>query len=92
MAVEEAIAYALDTAADAAPAAMVETPLTPRELEVAILVARGRTNRQIAAELVITKGTAENHVVHILDKLGFDSRAQIAAWAVAHGLVDSGSN
>jgi DNA-binding NarL/FixJ family response regulator len=40
------------------------------------------TNRKIAAELVIAEGTVANHVEHILDKLDFSSRAQIAAWAV----------
>jgi len=61
--------------------------LTLREQEVAVLVARGLTNRQIAAELVIAPGTASNHVKHILARLGLDSRVQIAAWAVEHGLT-----
>jgi DNA-binding CsgD family transcriptional regulator len=61
--------------------------LTPREREVAVLVARGLTNRQIGAVLFITEGTARLHVKHILRSLGFASRAQIAAWAVARGLV-----
>jgi predicted ATPase/DNA-binding CsgD family transcriptional regulator len=60
--------------------------LTRRELEVAALVARGLTNRQIAAELVITEGTAANHVKHILARLVLDSRVQIAAWAIERGL------
>jgi non-specific serine/threonine protein kinase len=58
-------------------------PLTPRELQVARLIAEGRSNREIAAELVISQRTAGNHVEHILTKLGFTSRAQVAAWAVA---------
>ena len=58
-------------------------PLTARELEVARLIAAGRSNKQIAAELVISQRTAENHVEHILTKLGFTSRAQVAAWAAA---------
>jgi non-specific serine/threonine protein kinase len=61
--------------------------LTQRELEVAVLVARGMTNPQIAAELIITPGTASNHVKHILGRLGFESRVQIAAWAVQEGLL-----
>jgi DNA-binding NarL/FixJ family response regulator len=61
--------------------------LTLREREVATLVARGLSNRQIADELVIAKGTAANHVKHILARLGVESRAQIAAWAVEHGLL-----
>ena len=67
------------------------SPLTRRELEVAGLIARGLTDRQIAEDLVITTGTASNHVVHILDKLGFRSRAQVAAWAVEHGLLRASS-
>jgi predicted ATPase/DNA-binding CsgD family transcriptional regulator/transcriptional regulator with XRE-family HTH domain len=61
-------------------------PLTGRELEVARLVARGLRNHQIADELVIARGTADRHVANILGKLGFVSRAQVAAWAVARGL------
>ncbi|MGH2355956.1 MAG: response regulator transcription factor, partial [Chloroflexota bacterium] len=56
--------------------------LSPREAEVAALVARGLTNRQIAAELIISERTAARHVEHILGKLGFAKRAQVAAWAV----------
>jgi DNA-binding CsgD family transcriptional regulator len=55
-------------------------PLTAREREVAALVAQGRSNREIAAELVLSERTAENHVQHILTKLGFANRSQIAAW------------
>jgi predicted ATPase/DNA-binding NarL/FixJ family response regulator len=60
--------------------------LTPRETEVAVLVARGLANREIAAELVIAEGTAANHVHHILTKLGVHSRKQIARWAAERGL------
>ncbi|MBO2454223.1 tetratricopeptide repeat protein [Actinomadura barringtoniae] len=56
--------------------------LTPREREVVALIRRGLTNRQIAEELVISPGTAGRHVANILAKLGFSSRAQIAAWSV----------
>ncbi|HEX6508639.1 MAG TPA: AAA family ATPase [Chloroflexota bacterium] len=61
--------------------------LTPRELEVARLVAEGLTNRQVAVRLGITERTAETHVDHILTKLDFTGRAQIAAW-VASGVED----
>jgi DNA-binding CsgD family transcriptional regulator/tetratricopeptide (TPR) repeat protein len=54
--------------------------LTPREREVAALVARGLTNLQVAEELTISERTVEGHVERILGKLGFRSRAQIAAW------------
>lgn len=60
--------------------------LAPRERQVARLIAAGKTNREIAADLSITEGTAEAHVQHILNKLGVNTRAQIAAWVVASGL------
>jgi non-specific serine/threonine protein kinase len=50
---------------------------------VARLIAAGRSNGEIAAGLVIAQRTAENHVEHILTKLGFTCRAQVAAWAAA---------
>jgi DNA-binding NarL/FixJ family response regulator len=60
------------------------SPLTPREWEVAVLVARGRTNRGIAADLVLTEGTAANHVRRILLRLGLSSRVQLALWVAQH--------
>jgi DNA-binding NarL/FixJ family response regulator len=54
--------------------------LSAREEEVAQLVARGLSNREIAAALVVSERTAQNHVQHILTKLGFTKRSQIAAW------------
>jgi non-specific serine/threonine protein kinase len=65
-------------------------PLTPREVEVAALIARGRTSKEIAHALVITERTADTHASHIRDKLGLSSRAEIAAWAVRRGLVPFG--
>ncbi|WP_281205039.1 protein kinase domain-containing protein [Nocardia shimofusensis] len=56
--------------------------LTKRERQVADLIAQGLTNKQIAAKLVISQRTAQGHVEHILTKLGFTSRVQIAAWVV----------
>ncbi|MFI5556582.1 LuxR C-terminal-related transcriptional regulator [Streptomyces sp. NPDC051738] len=67
----------------AAPPAAA-SPLTRREQQVAALVARGMTNRRIAAELVLSPRTVDGHVDHILTKLGFSGRAQIAAWWAAH--------
>jgi len=69
-----------------APPSTGPVSLSPREREVATLVAQGRTNRQIAQELVITEGTAASHVKHILARLTLDSRVQIATWAIEHGL------
>ena len=60
--------------------------LTRREREVASLVATGMSNRQIAEHLFVSERTAETHVQHILTKLGFSSRSQVAAWAVREGI------
>jgi non-specific serine/threonine protein kinase len=95
MRLEQAVEYALGSA-EAAPLKVQGSEklrkdtaadlLTAREREVAALVAQGLTNRQIAAKLVVTERTAETHVQNILNKLGFTSRAQVAAWAVEQGL------
>ncbi|WP_019630554.1 ATP-binding protein [Actinomadura atramentaria] len=70
-----------------APSAPDERPdrpaLTPREREIAELVAAGLTNREIADRLVIAKRTVDSHVEHILAKLGFSSRARIGEWMAA---------
>ncbi len=58
--------------------------LTPRELEVVHLVAAGATNREVAANLVISYETVKTHLHHILAKLGFESRVELAAWYVRH--------
>jgi DNA-binding CsgD family transcriptional regulator len=63
--------------------------LTGRELEIASLVASGLTNRQIADVVHVAERTAENHVQHILTKLGFQNRAQVAAWATSQHLGDA---
>ena len=70
-----------------APSAPQRTDgLTPREHEVAVLLARGLTNRELAAQLVITEKTAKNHVQRVLEKLGVHSRAQLASRAEELGL------
>ncbi len=56
------------------------TPLGKREAEVARLVADGLSNKQIGARLFISEHTVDSHVRSILNKLGFNSRTQIAAW------------
>jgi HD-GYP domain-containing protein (c-di-GMP phosphodiesterase class II) len=61
--------------------------LTAREIEVLILLARGASNKEIAARLVITPKTAGNHVEHIYAKIGASSRAMAALFAVQHGLL-----
>jgi DNA-binding NarL/FixJ family response regulator len=60
--------------------------LTAREREIATLIARGRSNREIADQLVVSERTVESHVANILFKLGFASRTQVAAWVVDVGL------
>jgi two-component system, OmpR family, sensor kinase len=61
--------------------------LTSRQRELAILLARGRSNRQIATDLGLSPGTVANYVRKLLGALGLRSRAQVAAWAVEHGLT-----
>jgi predicted ATPase/DNA-binding CsgD family transcriptional regulator len=66
---------------DAAAGPAFPGALTPREHQIAGLIAQGHSNRAIAQELLITPATAARHVANILAKLGFNSRAQVAAWA-----------
>ncbi len=61
------------------------TALTDRQQQVARLVTEGLTNREIAAELTLTERSVESHVERIRDRLGFRSRAQVAAWYTAGG-------
>jgi DNA-binding NarL/FixJ family response regulator len=63
------------------------SPLSPRELEVVKLAARGLTNAEIAAELFISVGTVKTHLGAIHAKLGTRNRVEIAAWAWEHRLV-----
>jgi predicted ATPase/DNA-binding CsgD family transcriptional regulator/Tfp pilus assembly protein PilF len=69
----------------APPSSGADGPLTARELQIAGLVARGLSNRAIADELVISPATVARHVANIFTKLGFTSRAQVAAWAAQRG-------
>jgi DNA-binding CsgD family transcriptional regulator/tetratricopeptide (TPR) repeat protein len=63
--------------------------LTDREREVVTLIARGLSNGEIAAELVLSKRTVEHHMANILSKLGFTNRAQIVRWAMENGLTQA---
>jgi len=63
--------------------------LTPREREAAALIAQGKSNREIAEAMIVSVRTVETYVTRILNKLGFDSRVQIATWAVEKGLSSS---
>lgn len=63
--------------------------LTEREREVTALIAEGKTNREIAQELVLSQRTVEKHAANILSKLGLTSRTQIVRWAIEKGLVQA---
>jgi predicted ATPase/DNA-binding CsgD family transcriptional regulator len=83
LSVEEAIAFALEEHVPTKPTSREESGsavLTRREREIALLIADGLSNKDIASRLVISKRTAEGHVEHILTKLGFTSRTQVATW------------
>ena len=84
MPADQAVTYALDDSRTQAPGS--DGHLSPREREVALLVARGLTNRQLANELFISTRTADHHVANILAKLGLDTRAQIAGWVERIGI------
>jgi predicted ATPase/DNA-binding CsgD family transcriptional regulator len=89
--VAEALAPAQPAAPPLPPSGTRSGPLTRREREVAALIARGMTNRQIAEELFIAERTADTHVEHILAKLGLASRSQVAAWVVEHSEAAPGT-
>ncbi len=97
MTMDEAIAAARAVAEPPPSAAPKAAPavarhaddLTAREREVALLVAQGLSNQEIAAALVISERTAETHVGHVLGKLGLSSRTQVAAWDHEHSRQDS---
>lgn len=72
------------TPAEASPSGATGVgPLAKREVEVAQLVAEGMSNKQIGVRLFISDATVASHIRHIMDKLGFNTRSQIAAWMAA---------
>lgn len=90
MSLEQAVDYAQNLSLRLENFPVIEqTPggLTGREREVAALIGLGKTNGEIAAELVLSKRTVETHVSNVLSKLGLSSRAQIMRWAIDHGLT-----
>lgn len=95
LSLEEAVAYAEDVAA-AKPAEERDEQqpdaLTPRERTVAALIARARSNEEIAEELVLSKRTVEKHIANIRSKLGFTQRAQIVRWAMEYELGEVGES
>ncbi len=90
---EQAMEYALSLPLAPATTAQNAKPqlggLTARESTVATLITEGRSNREIADELVVSKRTVEKHIANILSKLGFTSRAQIVRWAIEKGLTNT---
>lgn len=68
-------------------AEMKQGGLTPRERETACLIAQGKSNREIAAAMTVGVKTVETYVTRIMNKLGVDSRVQIAVWTIENGLV-----
>lgn len=82
-------AYALGEQPPAA-AAPGASPVTPREREIARLVAHGMSDKEIARDQVIFQRTAEGHVELIPAKPGVDARTQIAAWVGEQGRADAG--
>jgi DNA-binding NarL/FixJ family response regulator len=91
MTIDEAVAYVLEEKnptkqpeARVAPIVGSAIVLTRREREIATLVARGLSNKQIAVNLVISERTAESHILNILNTRGFNSRTQIASWSAEH--------
>jgi non-specific serine/threonine protein kinase len=87
MSLEEAVACALANEPEQAWRSGPRRTLTRREAEVAALAARGLTNREIAAQLYLSVRTVDVHVDHILTKLGFHTRTQLAVWACEEGLL-----
>jgi len=65
-----------------------DVTLSPREMEVLILVGKGLTNHQIAEQLVVTKGTVKTYLQRILEKLHLENRAEAMAYALKRGLID----
>ena len=89
MAIDDAIAYAMISAAGPDPVPdTTGSPLTPREAQVAGLVAAGLTNAEIAVRLIISVRTVQGHVENILRKLEFGSRSQVAAWVASREQLD----
>ena len=86
MTLAQARAYALSAEGRAPMLGAKADRLSARERQVASLLAEGLTNRAIASRLLVAERTVDTHVEHILNKLGFSSRTQIATWAVEHEL------
>jgi DNA-binding CsgD family transcriptional regulator len=90
LSLDQAVEYALSLPYQVAAAQNTRgrtDELTGREREVAARIAQGKSNGEIAGELVVSKRTVETHIASIRSKLGFTQRAQIVRWAIETGLV-----
>jgi non-specific serine/threonine protein kinase len=87
LSLDQAIALGLDDRPEDPWRAGPSANLTRREREIATLVATGLTNREIAGKLYLSVRTVEVHVDHVLTKLGFRTRTQLAAWVHEEGLA-----
>lgn len=89
----EAVRVVLDVVGQPAPKLRGELPsgLSPREVEVLAMVARGRSNKEIAAQLHLAEPTIKNHIARLYEKIGVRTRAAAALFANEHGLLEAGT-
>jgi predicted ATPase/DNA-binding CsgD family transcriptional regulator len=90
LSLDEAVAYARVIVKKVTTAQQTRRQLellTPREWEVAVLIAQAKSNTEIAAHLVVSKRTVESHIANIRSKLGLTERTQIVRWAIDNGIV-----
>lgn len=72
------------------PDTAARDPLTPREHEVLKLIAEGKTNREIANELILSLNTVQTHRLHLMEKLNLHNRAELVKYAIRRGLIEAG--
>ena len=85
--VGESAGWLLKRSPRSVPVTAGRDPLSPREVEVAVLIAQGLTSKEVGRRLSIERGTVDTHVQHIYNKLSIDSRPQLAVWLVERALL-----